>query len=149
MGSEAVSLSEKDEGSPRCVVALGDRGLLQARLPVAWPPGLAEDGAAKGSSWALPGRAAGCVEHAGRLLPSRRFRVVSHTGLEPQEVHRWPRVSCPLSSTSSSPVGSVLGVTTGVLGGPTPDGSVLSPPVWWGEESRRQRAEGWAPAALL
>ena len=48
---------------------------------------------------------------------------------------------CPaLSSASSSPVGPVLGVTTGVLGGPTPDGSVLSAPEWWGEESRGRRA---------
>ena len=65
-------------------------GLGRPRPPsgpaaVAWPPGLAEDGAPKGSSWALPVRAAGRVEPAGRLLPSRRFRVVSHTWLEPQE----------------------------------------------------------------
>ena len=65
-------------------------GLGRPRPPsgpaaVAWPPGLAEDGAPKGSSWALPVRAAGRVGPAGRLLPSRRFRVVSHTWLEPQE----------------------------------------------------------------
>lgn len=105
-----MSLLEKDEGSPLRVVTLGDQGLLQAWLPVAWPPGLAEDGTAKGCSWALPGRAAGCVEHAGRLLPSRRFCVALHTWLEPQEVHRWPRVSCPLSSASNSPVDPVSSV---------------------------------------